>query len=154
MELAVNRDINKPKKVNKIYISSNDERLNYSFGNKSDIIEDPSCMMRIERDQYDYGVIVKKGEEETDESIGTLDCCMPLSYTSIKDPKDGEVWYRDKYPNLPDDFYGVIARYTWGQPQTKKSIKNEKKKYEKKKKKNRPPQGLSVLKGDFEVDFN
>ena len=31
MELAVNRDINNPKKVNKIFICSNDERLNYSF---------------------------------------------------------------------------------------------------------------------------
>ena len=153
MELAVNRDINNPKKVNKIFICSNDERLNYSFGNTSDITEDPTCMVRIQRDQYDYGVIVKKGEEETDESVGTLDRCMPLSYTSIKDPKDGELWYREKYPTLPEDFYGIIARYTWGAPFTKKEIKNTCKKIKKKGKKE-VPQGYSMVKGQFELDFS
>ena len=76
----------------------------------------------------DYGIVVKKGEPETDDNVGTLDETRPLSYIGCISPEQGEMWYRTKYPDLPDDFYGIIARYTWGNPQTKKSIKNEVKK--------------------------
>ena len=96
---------------------------------------------------------LKKGEPETENSVGTLDETKPLSYTCIKTPEQGELWYRQKYPDLPEDFYGIIARYTWGQPQTKKSIRNEVKKIKKNPKK--PiPQGLTVLKGKFSVTFD
>ena len=147
-ELEINQDLSQIKTKNKIFVVSNEPKLNYVFMKPEDVKNDPTELTTISRDQIDYGVVVKKGDEDT------LDETKPLSYVSIKNPDDGEKWYRDKYPELPDDFYGIIARYTWGQPQTKKSIKNEKKKYEKKKNKDKPPQGLSVLQGKFEVKFD
>ncbi len=41
-------------------------------------------------------------------------------------------WYSKHYPKLPDDLLPIIARYHWGEPITKKSLKNEKKKIIKK----------------------
>tara|TARA_Y100000361_G_C11141754_1_gene335529 strand:- start:1018 stop:1485 length:468 start_codon:yes stop_codon:yes gene_type:complete len=146
-ELEINQDLSKLKTKNKIFVVSNEPKLNYVFMKPDDVKKDPTDVGSISRDQIDYGVVVKKGGDET------LDETKPLSYIGIKNPDDGEKWYREKYPELPEDFYGIIARYTWGQPQTKKSIKNEKKKYAKKKGKEKPPQGLSVLKGEFEVKF-
>jgi hypothetical protein len=156
--LKITKDLNKPdpKKSKNIYICSNDPKMNYTFKAKENADEDPSSLVITPREKFDYGVVIKKGEKETEDWTGTLDTTAPISYATIKDPKLGEEWYRKKFPNLPEEFYGVIARYTWGQPQTKKSIKNEKKKYEKKDKPKgkEPPQGLQVLKGKFIVDFN
>jgi hypothetical protein len=154
--LNINKDLDKPTITeSKVYVMSNDPRLNYTFMKQDKVDKDPTELTIIPREKFDYGVVVKKGKEETEEDVGTLDETLPISYTAIKNPQHGEEWYRKKYPNLPEDFYGVIARYTWGQPQTKKSVKNEKKKYEKKKKKGQePPQGLSVLQGKFLVKFD
>ena len=83
-----------------------------------------------------------------------------LNYTFIKpeniekhNPKQGEEWYRMKYPELPEDFYGIIARYQWGQPFTKKEVKNTTKKIRKNNKKD-IPQGFSMVKGNFEISFD
>lgn len=141
------------KLVPRTYICATDNRLNYTFCKKEDIITNNNLPEVIDRSMIDYGVVVKKGEPETDDSVGTLDEVKPLSYTCIKTAEQGELWYRQKYPDLPEDFYGIIARYTWGNPQTKKSIKNEVKKVKKNPKK--PiPQGLSVMKGKFSVSFD
>jgi hypothetical protein len=135
------------------YISSNDSRLNYTFCKEEDIKEKNNLPEIIGREMFDYGVVIKEGKKETETDCGTLDTIAPLSYASINDPKSGELWYRETYPDLPEDFYGIIARYTWGQPQTKKSIKNEVKKIKKNPKK--PiPQGLTILKGKFSVSFD
>ena len=135
------------------YISATDSRFNYTFCKEEDIKENNNLPEVIGREKIDYGVVIRKGEEETEDSIGTLDVVTPLSYAQITDPQQGEMWYRDTYPDLPEDFYGIIARYTWGQPQTKKSIKNEVKKIRKNPKK--PiPQGLTCLKGKFSVTFD
>lgn len=135
------------------YISATDSRFNYTFCKEEDIKEKNNLPEIVGREMIDYGVVIKKGQEETDDNVGTLDTIAPLSYATITDPVAGELWYRETYPDLPEDFYGIIARYTWGQPQTKKSIKNETKKLRKNPKK--PiPQGLSVLKGKFAVSFD
>tara|TARA_R110000824_G_scaffold222106_1_gene409469 strand:- start:6388 stop:6930 length:543 start_codon:yes stop_codon:yes gene_type:complete len=135
------------------YISSNDSRLNYTFCKEEDIQVKNNLPEIIGREMFDYGVVIKKGKEETEKDCGTLDTTAPLSYATINNTETGELWYRESMPNLPEDFYGIIARYTWGQPQTKKSIKNEVKKIKKNPKK--PiPQGLTVLKGKFSVSFD
>ena len=153
-----NEDINPlaDKKVPRTYISCSDERLNYTFCIKEEIQTDTRLPEIIGRELFDYGVVIKKGDPQTDESVGTLDTIVPISYTSIKDPIEGEEFYRQKFPNLPEEFYGIIARYTWGEKFTKKSLKNEIKKYERKgKKKGKPlPQGLTCLKGKFNVSFD
>tara|TARA_R100001440_G_scaffold72230_2_gene95816 strand:+ start:712 stop:1215 length:504 start_codon:yes stop_codon:yes gene_type:complete len=136
------------------YICADDPRMNYTFIKPENIeTQKPKLPEVIARDLFDYGVVRKKGEPETEESIGTLDDVVPISYAQIKKPEQGEEWYRAKYPDLPEDFYGIIARYTWGVPFTKKEIKNTTKKIKKKGKK-AVPQGYSVLKGQFELDFS
>eukprot|EP01043_Picozoa_sp_COSAG02_P020648 COSAG02_NODE_1023_length_15151_cov_745.123572_15_plen_158_part_00 len=143
----------KDKLVPRTYICATDSRLNYTFCKEEDIKENNNLPEVIDRSMIDYGIIVKKGEEETKDSIGTLDDIKPLSYTCCKSAEEGEMWYRTKFPDLPEDFYGIIARYTWGQPQTKKSIKQETKKIKKNPKK--PiPQGLSCIKAKFSLSFD
>ena len=144
------------KKVPRTYISCNDERINYTFCKVEDTQKESTLPEIIGRELFDYGVVIKKGEPATDESVGTLDTIVPISYASIKDPLEGEEFYRHKFPNLPEEFYGIIARYTWGEKFTKKSLKNEIKKYERKgKKKGKPlPQGLTCMRGKFNVKFD
>ena len=48
--------------------------------------------------------------------------------------KDGEMWYREHYPKIPEPLYPIIARYHWGEPITNKAIGDE---YKKKKKRDR-----------------
>ena len=136
------------------YIVADDPRMNYTFIKPENIEKQkPKLPEVIARDLFDYGVVIKKGEEETIDSVGTLDTVVPISYAQIKNPLQGEEWYRAKYPNLPEDFYGIIARYTWGVPFTKKEVKNTAKKIKKKDKKE-VPQGFSMVKGSFQLDFD
>ena len=134
------------------YIKSNDPRMDYVFIKPENIEKQiPKLPEVIERDLFDYGIVIRKGEPETDLSVGTLDEVVPCSYTQIKKPDEGEEWYRSKYPNLPEDFYGIIARYTWGVPFTKKEVRNTVKKIKKGKD---APMGFSMVKGSFELDFS
>ena len=136
------------------YVVADDPRMNYTFIKPENIeTQKPKLPEVIARDLFDYGVVIKKGEEETDDNVGTLDTIVPISYAQINNPEQGEEWYRAKYPDLPDDFYGIIARYTWGAPFTKKEVKNTVKKIKKKNKKE-VPQGFSMVKGEFEINFN
>ena len=136
------------------YICADDPRLNYTFIKPENIEKQkPKLPHILERDLIDYGVVIKKGEPETEESVGTLDEVVPMSYAQIRDAHCGEEWYRAKYPNLPEEFYGIIARYTWGEPFTKKEIKNTTKKMKKNPKKE-APQGFSMVKGKFELSFD
>ena len=142
-----------PVKVEK-WVCCNDERLNYTFIKPEEIEKRmPVLPQIISASDLDYNVCIKKGEPETEDSVGTLDQVVPLSYAQIRDTKCGEEWYRVKYPELPEEFYGIIARYTWGQPFTKKEIKQTTKKMKKKPHKD-APQGFSMVKGKFEVSFD
>ena len=135
------------------YIVADDPRMNYIFVKPENIeTQKPKPPQVIARDLFDYGVVIKKGEEESIDSVGTLDTVVPISYAQIHKPEQGEEWYRAKYPDLPEEFYGIIARYTWGAPFTKKEIKNTTKKIKKKKKE--IPQGFSMVKGKFELSFD
>ena len=135
-------------------MDADDPRLNYTFIKPENIEKQKPKLPRIiERDLIDYGVVIKKGDPETEESVGTLDEVVPLSYAQIRDAHCGEEWYRAKYPNLPEEFYGIIARYTWGEPFTKKEIKNTTKKMKKNPTKE-APQGFSMVKGKFELSFD
>lgn len=135
------------------YIEASDSRMSYTFIKPENIEnQKPKLPTLVERDLFDYSVVIKKGEPETEDSVGTLDQVVPISYSQIKTSEEGEDWYRAKYPELPEDFYGIIARYTWGQPFTKKEIKNTCKKIKKKGKE--APQGYSMVKGKFELSFD
>ena len=74
---------------------------------------------------------------------------LPISFLQIKTEEEGVEWYKQHYPQIPDDLLPVIARYHWGEPMTKKGLKNERKKIIKKAEK----QGIQVKKGGFVVKF-
>ena len=81
---------------------------------------------------------------------------LPLSFIQIKTEEEGVEWYKIHYPKIPDDLLPIIARYHWGEPITKKAVKNEKKKL--KKKQNKIVGGMTTRfaeKGKpFEVRFD
>ena len=136
------------KKLERTYVVCNDDRLNYTFCKLDDVIENPSLPEIIGRELFDYGIVSKKGEEETEDSVGTLDTIVPISYAGIKTAEQGEDFYREKFPDLPEDFYGIISRYTWGDKTEVESKVKEKTK----KKKN--IKGLTTQRGKFSVVFD
>ena len=75
---------------------------------------------------------------------------LPLSFLQIRTEEEGIDWYARHFPKIPDDLLPIIARYHWGEPITKKGIKNEKKKIEKKLKK----EGLSVEQKKVVLSFD
>ena len=136
-------------------IFSNDNRLNYTFIKKEEL-EDEERGTRLpewlDRDKIDYDVVVKKVEETEDYTVGMgkLDETLPASYCGIKTLEEGIEWYKHKYPDYPDDFIEILARYQWGE-QPKELPKEVKKKKKKNKK------ALNILKirqCKFKLEFN
>ena len=136
-------------------IFSNDNRLNYTFIKKEEL-EDEERGTRLpewlDRDKIDYDVVVKKVEETEDYTVGMgkLDETLPASYCGIKTLEEGIEWYKHKYPEYPDDFIEILARYQWGE-QPKELPKEVKKK---KKKNKKALNKLKIRQGKFKLEFN
>tara|TARA_R100000664_G_scaffold28465_1_gene39735 strand:+ start:614 stop:1063 length:450 start_codon:yes stop_codon:yes gene_type:complete len=136
-------------------IFSNDNRLNYTFIKKEEL-EDEQRGTRLpewlDRDKIDYDVVVKKVEDTDDFTVGMgkLDETLPASYCAIKTLEEGIEWYKHKYPEYPDDFIEILARYQWGE-QPKEPPKEVKKK---KKKNKKALNKLKVRQGKFKLEFN
>ena len=83
---------------------------------------------------------------------------MPISFLSIKDGEleKGKEWYLSQFPKLPNEIAELLARYNWGdlKYQTKKKIKNDRKKALKKGKKYEPLSNMEVKQGKFVVSFD
>ena len=125
-------------KAANILIASNDYRFNYQFIKNQDHIdkfnEAPDI---ITMDKYDYSVRYDEGDDMN------LPSLCPLSLASCKgNLEDMEAFYAAKYPRLPDEYHGILARYSSGNLLTKKDIKNSIKKSKKKNKE--LPVGLKV----------
>ena len=109
---------------NTMLINELDPKLNYIIG-----LEDMEEKQMSFMDKYDYEVpaevLNKNSKVEHKEGL-------PLSFIQIQTEEEGMEWYAKHYPKLPDDLLPIIARYHWGEPITKKSLKNEKKKMIKK----------------------
>tara|TARA_R110000751_G_scaffold12448_1_gene42731 strand:- start:2351 stop:2896 length:546 start_codon:yes stop_codon:yes gene_type:complete len=73
------------------------------------------------------------------------------SFLEIKNVKDGEEWYRQNFPKVPDELYPIMARWNWGdlKSHTAVSVKQDIKKKQKKIAK----QGFKVQQGNFVVKF-
>lgn len=95
----------------------------------------------VELEKYDYEVPAEILNEKRTDGKEIHKEGLPLSFIQINNEKDGIEWYRKHYPKIPDDLLSIISRYHWGEPITKKAIKNEKKKIMKKVKKD----GLKIL---------
>tara|TARA_R100000278_G_scaffold5642_2_gene8515 strand:- start:1771 stop:2304 length:534 start_codon:yes stop_codon:yes gene_type:complete len=107
---------------NKYFYNEKDPKLNYVFGTSEE-------KEMTEIDKYDYtisaDILNKNSKVEHKEPL-------PISFLQIKTEAEGIEWYKKHYPKIPDDLLPIIARYHWGEPITKKGLKNEKKKLTKK----------------------
>ena len=136
------------KQSKNIYIQSNDPRFNYAFHHKEDINKFQKQPEVINLAQYDYSFVRKEGDDKQ-----LPDLISTSELASFQNLEDMEEFYRQKHPNLPDEYYGVMARYSTGNPITKKEVKNSIKKVKKNPKK-KLPVGLSVTEGNFKLSFN
>jgi hypothetical protein len=134
-----------------LQITSNDKRLNYLFVKKEDIenkIYKPKEYLDLDR--IDYDVVVKKGEPETEDNVGTLDETRPASFFKVKTVEEGVDYYLNKNPDLPEDVAEIMSRYTFGvkEPIVKDDVTK------KKKKKIKSQDKLEVKHGKFFIDFS
>ena len=145
----MNNDEKKKLKQSKhIYIQSNDPRFNYGFHQEDDIEKFNKNPEVINLAQYDYSFVRNEGDDKN------LPELIPTSeLASFQNLEDMEEFYRQKHPNLPDEYFGIMARYSTGNPITKKEVKNSIKKVKKNPKKELPV-GFSVARGNYTVDFD
>ena len=130
-----------------VLIQSNDPAFNYAFLKGDDLNKFHELPEIIGLGQYDYCFKKDQGDD------GHLPKLTPASLLmSSGNLEDTEEWYRQKHPNLPDEYHGILARYSTGQLLTKKEAKNAIKKSKKKGKE--PPIGLQMRTGNFEIDFD
>ena len=135
------------QKCRNVIIQSNDPAFNFTFLKGDDINDFHQLPEIIGLDQYDYSF---KRDDGSDMRLPSL---TPTSLLmSSNNLEDTEEWYRQKYPNLPDEYHGIMARYSTGKLLTKKEVKHTIKKSNRKKKE--LPVGFEVAKGEFIVDFN
>lgn len=135
------------QKSRNIIIQSNDPAFNFTFLKGNDIDDFHQLPEIIGLDQYDYSF---KRDDGSDTRLPSL---TPTSLLmSAGNLEDAEEWYRQKYPNLPDEYHGIMARYSTGKLLTKKEVKHTIKKSNRKKKE--LPVGFEVAKGEFIVDFD
>lgn len=144
--------LNQPKMIrngelpsgNQIIYNETDEKLNYICG-KNDEKE------YADLSKMDYFVSADTLNDKRTDGKRPHKDGVPYSFLQVKTELDGIEWYRTHYPKLPEELLPIIARYNWGEPITKKSVKNEKKKVKKKQLKK---SGLECKTGSFVIDFN
>ena len=105
-------------------ISETNDKLSYCFGTAPETEVEQTSF-----DNLDYEV---PASELNKSSKITHKDGLPLSFLQIDNETQGIEWYKKNYPKIPDELLPIIARYHWGEPITKKGIKNERKKIQKK----------------------
>jgi len=136
------------KKAENILVASNNPSFNYCFVKTQENIdnfhESPEI---ITMNRYDYSI---KRDEGNDTKLPTL---CPLSLASCKgNLEDMEAFYAAKFPRLPSEYHGILARYSAGQSLTKKEVKNSIKKANKKNQE--LPVGLSIARKQHVLHFD
>tara|TARA_R100001440_G_scaffold7114_4_gene14231 strand:+ start:3024 stop:3461 length:438 start_codon:yes stop_codon:yes gene_type:complete len=136
------------KKAENVLVASNNPAFNYCFVKTQENIdnfhESPEI---ITMNRYDYSI---KRDEGDDTKLPTL---CPLSLASCKgNLEDMEAFYAAKFPRLPSEYHGILARYSAGQSLTKKEVKNSIKKANKKNQE--LPVGLSIARKQHVLHFD
>lgn len=144
MDIRTKKELQKSRNI---LIQSNNPSFNYAFLKGDDIEEFHQLPEIIGLGQYDYCF---KKDDGSDTKLPSLTPASLLMSSS--NLEDTEEWYRQKYPTLPDEYHGILARYSTGQLLTKKEIKNAVKKSTKKNKD--LPVGLQITKGKFLVELS
>ena len=130
-----------------------DHRCDYLCGSKG-LDEDMGRVANTDvistsNSPIDYSIGVKKPDEEVKE-----DKRDTISFMNVKTIEEGEEWYKQNFPGVPDELYPIMARWNWGDLSeiTKKDIKNDKKRI-KHGKKPKKPLVLERKVGKFIVEF-
>ena len=140
----MNKDLIKYKQI---ILQSSDQRMNYTIMKKHQIENMETIPDILDSSSIDYGIKVTDGDKSH------LDGFIPLSILNINTLSDAEEWYKNKYPNLPDEYWSIMAKYHCDQPFTKKQLRNEVKKLNKKGK-SKELSGLKIVHQKFKIDFS
>lgn len=167
-------------------INTNDNFANYIVGDKEKIDKITfGDLEQVSLNNLDYSIIPKETAEKeikntnsilsmmekrtknikTPEEIekyidgfsqDTIDKRNSLSFINVKTLEEGEMWYRNNFPKLPDELCSVMARWNWGDLNqlTKKKVKNDKKKLQSGKVKRDEYYGMKLEKGNFVIKFD
>ena len=135
------------KKSRNILIKSNDPRFNFGIHKEEDIQKFNELPDIITLDQYDY--CIKRDNGDDTKLPGLVSISEAVASNNLESLS---LLYSQKYPNLPDEYYGIMARYSTGQLMTKKQTKNELKKLNKKPARDIPV-GLEIRQGKYLVEF-
>jgi len=142
---------NEIKRASNVLIASNDYRFNYQFTKNTEqieqILEAKDTPVMISMDKYDYSIKIDNGSD-----IELPKLCE-LSLASCRDNlEDLEAFYAAKFPRLPNEYHGILARYSSGKQITKKEVKNTIKKS--RKKNIELPVGFSIAKKNISLNFD
>ena len=143
-----NQDRADLSRARNVLVASNDSRFDYHFVKyQGDIDNFDQTPTIITMDRYDYSI---KADEGNDMELPKL---FPLSLASCQNNlEDMEAFYAAKFPRLPSEYHGILARYSSGDILTKKDVKNTIKRANKK---NRElPVGFTIAKKDIEINFD
>ena len=125
-----------------------DPRLNFTFM-KQDKIDnfhkDLDVLLPMEK--IDYGLKICDGDKTF------MSPTMPISLAQIKSIEEGTEWFKNKYPELPSEYWSIMAKYYFNEPFTKKQLKNDIKKL-KKKGHSKNLQGLQIIHKKVRIDFD
>ncbi len=140
---------------------TDDAKANYLCGSKGyekdmNVKEDEITKTDITTiDKYDYCIEVDLRKNKDDEiEYKEEDKRNSISFMSVNSIEEGIEWYRNNYPQMPEELLPLMARWNWGDlpTLTKKDIKNDNKRIKKGKK---PKQmGLEIKTGKFKIDFD
>mgnify|MGYP003628339602 FL=1 len=129
-----------------ILTDNNDPRMDIQIMSKEKIDNFHNLPELLHSDCLDYGIKVKSHDE-------LLDSVLPISVMNIKTLDDAREFYSNKHPQLPDEYYDIMAKYHFGEKFTKKQLKNEVKRV-KKGKKSKELDGLKIVKNKVLVNFD
>jgi len=117
---------------------TNDYKSNYICGYSPEPGLIANNVEIISKDKVDYMI---SNEPEPEQPIikgsdTTEDLQKTLSYLSVKSVEEGIEWYRNQFPQVPEELLPLMSRWNFGdlKNETKKSIKNKRKKQAKKEK--------------------
>ena len=134
--------------TNVIIESSDDPRINFTFMKKDDIMNFHKNPDILYTDCLNYDVKVKDGDDTF------LDKVVPLNFFDINNVDDGKLWFQQKYPNLPEEYWEIMAKYQFEEPFTKKQLKNAVKRLKKKGNTKENLEGLKITKNKFIINFD
>ena len=134
--------------TNVIIESRDDPRINFTFMKKDDILNFEKNPDILYTDCINYGIKVKDGDNTF------LDSIVPLDFFDIDNVEDGKRWFKEKYPNLQEEYWEIMAKYQFEEPFTKKQLKKAVKRLKKKGNTKENLEGLKITRNKFIINFD